>query len=71
MIDMESFKWKRSGIPGHGEYPQPYKVVDVITRSRGRDKSINGGQAYWSGYKWIGVNGFKIGYSNVTRWIER
>lgn len=71
MIDVESFKWKCSGIPGHGEYPNPYRIVDVITRSKGKDKSINSGSAYWSGYKWIGVDGFKIGYANVTRWIER
>ena len=31
MKDMESFKCKRSGLPGHGEYPEPYKKVDVIT----------------------------------------
>lgn len=70
MKDMESFKRKRSGIPSHGEYPEPYKKVDVITRSKGRDKSINSGQAYWSGYKWQGLDGFKIGYSYVIRWTE-
>lgn len=55
------------GMPCNGEYPQPYKVVEVTTRMRGMVKIITKGNAYWSGCRWIGINGFRIGYSKVIK----
>lgn len=59
------------GMPGNGEYPPTYKAVEVTTRTRGRVKIIMKGEAYWSGCRWIGINGFRIGYSKVIKWEDK
>lgn len=56
------------GYPGNGEYPKPYAIVEITTISRGRDKSKRKGFAYWSGFRWMGLKGFTIGYAKVIKW---
>lgn len=59
------------GYPGNGEYPPTYKTVEVTTRMRGRVKIIMKGEAYWSGFRWQGINGFRIGNSSVVKWESK
>lgn len=59
---------KKSGLPGWNEFPEPYAVVSVITRGRGAVKVRRQGRAYWSGFRWCGVDGFRIGYAKVVSW---
>lgn len=56
------------GYPGNGEYPKTYMPVVVKVQSRGYVKANVDGLAYWSGNRWIGVEGFKIGYGKVIKW---
>ena len=59
------------GYPGNGEHPKAYLVCNVTTQSRGRVKVKVMGDAYWSGRRWVGVNGFRIGYSKVIKWESK
>ncbi|HDW0017143.1 TPA: hypothetical protein RKX89_000210 [Enterobacter ludwigii] len=57
-----------SGYPGNGDYPKTYLPVTITTRSRRPHHSKLSGSAYWSGCKWVGLDGFKIGYAKVIKW---
>lgn len=61
----------KSGYPGNNEYPAPYREVNVIVMARGSAKSKRDGVAYWSGFRWMGVDGFRIGYGRVVKWMEK
>lgn len=58
----------KSGYPGNNEYPAPYRHVNVIVMVRGK---VNEGVAYWSGFRWMGVFGFRIGHGRVIKWMEK
>lgn len=58
----------KSGYPGNGEYPKPYLPVTVTTQSKHPHHFKHSGTAYWSGNRWIGIDGFKIGYAKVIKW---
>lgn len=59
------------GYPVNNEYPAPYREVNVIVMARGKEKAKNEGKAYWSGFRWMGVDGFRIGYGRVIKWIDK
>lgn len=61
----------KSGYPGNNEYPVPYRHVNVIVMARGKFKAKYDGVAYWSGFRWMGVDGFRIGCGRVIKWIEK
>ena len=61
----------KSGYPGNNEYPIPYRHVNVIVMARGKIKAKYDGVAYWSGFRWMGVDGFRIGYGRVIKWIDK
>lgn len=57
-----------SGRPGNGEYPKTYRECTVIVQSRGKEKEKRSGSAYWSGFRWIGIRKFRVGYRKVIEW---
>lgn len=59
------------GYPGNNQYHAPYRRVHVIVMTRGVAKAKYDGVAYWSGFRWVGVDGFRIGYGRVIKWIEK
>lgn len=59
------------GYPGNNEYPAPYLEVNVIVMARSKEKVKYEGKAYWSGFRWMGVDGFRIGCGRVIKWIEK
>ncbi|PLH38597.1 hypothetical protein B6J31_23185 [Klebsiella pneumoniae] len=68
MVDILKEVKKNSGYTILNEHPKPYIVVSVITKGRGFMKIRRQGRAYWSGFRWRGVDGFKIGYAKVISW---
>ncbi len=56
------------GYPGNGEYPKPYEPVVVVTQSLRSDRTKRKGAAYWSGNRWQGLSGFRIGLAKVIKW---
>lgn len=60
------------GYPGNGQLPKNYFVVTVITQSRGskHGKIKRTGRAYWSGNRWMGIDGFRVSSLNskVIKW---
>lgn len=59
------------GYPGNGEYPKPYVMVEITTQERGKDKPKLKGEGYWTGYRWMGVRGFRIGLYKVVKWESK
>ncbi len=63
-----------NGYPGNGQFPKNYLVVTVTTQSMGNkhEKIKRTGRAYWSGKRWIGVDGFRVSSLNskVIKWAE-
>lgn len=59
---------KTEGHVGNGELPPPYLAVTVTTQSKSKVKAKSKGKAYWSGNRWVGLKGFRIGYAQVVKW---
>lgn len=57
-----------TGCPQDGEYPKPYNIVKVVTQPRAKDNHRLHGYAYWTGFRWMGVRGFRIGLYQVVKW---
>jgi len=53
--------------PGNGQHPETYQRVFVVVRDS-ISKEKREGVAYWSGMKWVAVNGFRISPGRVIEW---
>ncbi|MCK6919656.1 hypothetical protein L8Q54_15420 [Enterobacter kobei] len=57
------------GYPGNGDYPPTYITVSLTVRDK-KSKERRTFPAYWSGFKWVGLGGFKVGNSKKEWWIR-